>query len=98
MIWSAPARIHVSEMKLSSGPKMAEHGRTAAVESVHLDARSHDVLLALRRYAEGRTAKGTALDWRVYTASMDLYTRFGAHEAVRGLLDREWLRLARQTD
>ena len=70
----------------------------AAVESVHLDARSHDVLLALRRYAEGRTAKGTALDWRGYNASMDLYTRFGAHEAVRGLLDREWLRLARQTD
>jgi hypothetical protein len=67
----------------------------ASVESVHLDARSHDVLLALRQYAEGRTERATALDWRVYTASMDLYTQFGAHEAVRGLLDREWLRLAR---
>lgn len=66
-----------------------------AVESVHLDARSHDVLLRLRRYAEGRKEKETALDWRIYTASMDLYTQFGAHEAVRGLLDHEWLRLAR---
>ena len=67
----------------------------ASVESVHLDARSHDVLLALKRYAEGRTEARSALDWRVYTASMDLYTNFGAHEAVRGLLDHEWLRLAR---
>ena len=66
-----------------------------SVESVHLDARSHDVLLAMKRYAEGRKETGTALDWRVYTASMDLYTQFGAHEAVRGLLNHEWLRLAR---
>jgi len=66
-----------------------------AVEAVHLDARSHDVLLKLQRYAEGRRESGTALDWRIYTASMDLFTEFGAHEAVRGLLDHEWLRLAR---
>jgi integrase/recombinase XerC len=49
----------------------------------------------LKRYAEGRKEPGTALDWRIYTASMDLYTRYGVHEAVRGLLDHEWLRLAR---
>lgn len=67
----------------------------ASVESVHLDAQGHDVLLALRRYADGRVETGTALEWRVYTASMDLYTEFVAHEAVRGLLDDEWLRLAR---
>jgi len=66
-----------------------------SVESVHLDARHHDVLLAMQRYARGRKDAGTALDWRVYTASMDLFTQFGAHEAVRGLLDNEWLRLAR---
>jgi hypothetical protein len=73
----------------------ARGSEPTAVESVHLDARSHDVLLKLRRYAEGRKEKETALDWRIYTASMDLYTQFGAHEAVRGLLDHEWLRLAR---
>jgi len=67
----------------------------ASVESVHLDARSHDVLLNLKRYAEGRKEAETALDWRIYTASMDLYTQYGVHEAVRGLLDHEWLRLAR---
>lgn len=67
----------------------------ASVESLHLDARSHDVLLKLRRYAEGRRDSNTALDWRIYTASMDLYTQFAVHEAVRGLLDHEWLRLAR---
>jgi hypothetical protein len=73
----------------------AASNEPASVESVHLDARSHDVLLALKQYAEGRTEARSALDWRVYTASMDLYTNFGAHEAVRGLLDHEWLRLAR---
>lgn len=67
----------------------------ASVESVHLDARNHEVLLRLKRFAEGRKQPGTALDWRIYTASMDLYTQYGVHEAVRGLLDHEWLRLAR---
>ncbi|USN99442.1 MAG: hypothetical protein H6810_01845 [Phycisphaeraceae bacterium] len=78
-----------------SGYTGAAGNEPASVESVHLDARSHDVLLKLRRYAEGRKEAETALDWRVYTASMDLYTQFAVHEAVRGLLDHEWLRLAR---
>lgn len=78
-----------------SGYTGGSSNEPASVESVHLDARSHDVLLALKRYATGRTEAKTSLDWRAYTASMGLYTRFGAHEAVRGLLDHEWLRLAR---
>ena len=73
----------------------ASGNEPASVESVHLDARSHDVLLKLKRYTDGRKDADTALDWRVYTASMDLYTKFGVHEAVGGLLDHEWLRLAR---
>ncbi|MBZ0173558.1 MAG: hypothetical protein K8E66_14340, partial [Phycisphaerales bacterium] len=77
-----------------SGYTGAAGNEPASVESVHLDARSHDVLLKLKRYADGRKEAGTALDWRVYTASMDLYTQFAVHEAVHGLLDHEWLRLA----
>ena len=36
--------------------------------------------------------------WRVYLASMGLYTRFAAYHAVGRLIDEEWLRLARDAD
>ena len=67
-----------------------------AVGSVHLDARNHDVLLRLHRYAEGRSDPRSALGPKVYTASSDLYMGFAAHTAVGKVLDAEWLRLARE--
>lgn len=63
--------------------------------SQHLDARDHAVLRDLKRYAEGRSDPNAALRWRVYTASMDLYTQFVAHHTVGRLIDEEWLRYAR---
>tara|TARA_R110000868_G_scaffold411617_1_gene706199 strand:+ start:283387 stop:284175 length:789 start_codon:yes stop_codon:yes gene_type:complete len=63
--------------------------------SQHLDARDHAVLMDLKRYASGRSDSNSALRWRVYTASMDLYTQFVAHHTVGRLIDEEWLRYAR---
>lgn len=63
----------------------------------HLDARDHAVMLAVREYASGRSDPTTSMGWRVYLASMDLYTRFAAHHAVGRLIDEEWLRLSRET-
>ncbi len=71
-------------------------GSPNTVASEILDARDHSVLMVLRDYAEGRSDKQSALDWRVHLASMDLFTRFAAHQTVRRLLDEEWLRLARE--
>lgn len=71
-------------------------GDPTTVASEHLDARDHDTLLAVRRYAEGRSDKSSALGWRVHLMSMDLYTRFAAYQTVRRLLDEEWLRLAKE--
>ena len=68
--------------------------RPVTVSSAVLDARDHGVLLDLRAYAEGRSDEQSALGWRVYTASMELYTEFAAYHAVRTLLDQEWVRLA----
>ncbi len=65
------------------------------VASDVLDARDHGVLLELREYADGRSDTESALGWKVYTASMELYTQFAAYHAVRTLLDQEWVRLAR---
>ena len=62
--------------------------------AVHLDARNHQTLMELKRFAEGRHDPAAALGWRSYTASMDLYTDFAAHQAVGALLREEWLRLA----
>ena len=73
-------------------------GEPVSVVSEHLDARDHAVLMALRAYATGRSDPTSSLRWRVYTASMELYTRFAAHHAVGRLIDEEWLRLARDAN
>lgn len=71
-------------------------GEPVSVVSEHLDARDHSVLMAVRSYAQGRSDHTSALAWRVYTASMDLYTQFVAHHTVGRLIDEEWLRLSRE--
>lgn len=70
-------------------------GTPASVVSVHLDGKSHQVLMDAQTYAEGRHDASGALGWKRYLASMDLYTEFAAWHAVRRLLDQEWMRLAR---
>lgn len=71
-------------------------GEPVSVVSEHLDARNHEVLMSVRNYAIGRSDPTSALQWRAYTASMDLYTQFATHHCVGRLIDEEWLRLARQ--
>ncbi len=72
-------------------------GDPVTVVSEHLNARNHEVLMAVRGYALGRSDPNSALGWRSYTASMELYTQFAAHHSVGRLIDEEWLRLARQS-
>ncbi len=71
-------------------------GEPVSVVSEHLDARDHSVLMAVRTYADGRSDHTSALAWRVYLASMDLYTQFVAHHTMGRLIDEEWLRLSRE--
>lgn len=71
-------------------------GEPVTVVSEYLDARNHEVLFALRSYAQGRSDQNSALGWRIYLASMDLYTQFAAHHTIGRLIDEEWLRLAQQ--
>lgn len=70
-------------------------GEPVSVVSEHLDARSHEVLMAVKAYAQGRSDHNSALAWRIHTASMNLYTQFAAHHTIGRLIDEEWLRLAR---
>jgi len=60
-----------------------------------LDGRDHDVRMRVRRYADGRRDSVSALGWERYLRSMPEYERFVAFEAVGALLQREWVRLAR---
>ena len=71
-------------------------GEPVSVVSQHLSARDHGVLMAVKGFAEGRSDQNSALAWRVYTASMELYTQFAAHQTLGRLIDEEWLRLSRQ--
>lgn len=66
-----------------------------SVFTTHLDGKNHQVLLDVKSYAEGRHDPASALNWKRYTASMELYSQFAANHAVGGLLEQEWMRLAR---
>ena len=51
--------------------------------------------MEVRDFGTGRTRETTALGWRRYTASMDLYSEFVMFKSVDGLLQQEWTRVAR---
>lgn len=68
-----------------------------SIAAEHLDGANHEVLAALRAYAEGRHDPNSALGWRGYLASMSLFTKFASHRLAGALLDRERLRLARMS-
>tara|TARA_R110002073_G_scaffold1715_3_gene12322 strand:- start:80875 stop:81705 length:831 start_codon:yes stop_codon:yes gene_type:complete len=70
-------------------------GEPVSVVSEHLNARNHEVLMAVKSYAQGRSDHQSALAWRVHIASMNLYTQFAAHHTIGRLIDEEWLRMAR---
>ncbi len=60
-----------------------------------LDGRDHDVKMRVRRYAAGRTETVSSLGWERYLKSTPEYERFVTFEALGLLLQREWVRLAR---
>jgi hypothetical protein len=64
-----------------------------AVMSAHLDGKNHQVQLDVKSFAEGRLKGHSALGWKRYLASMDLFEEFAAHHAVGGLVAQEWVRL-----
>lgn len=69
--------------------------RPLAVFSDRLDAKNNAVLMDVRAYAMGRTTEPSALGWRRYLQSMELYSQFVMHRAVDGLLQQEWVRVSR---
>lgn len=72
--------------------------RPASVVSAHLDAKNHGVLESLRNYAEGRHDESSAMGWKRYLASMDLYTEFAAQYMFRRLMEQESARIGVATE
>lgn len=66
-----------------------------ASASLHLDGKNHQVQMDLESFAQGRMRGASALGWKRYLASADLYAEFAAYRTVDELLAQEWLRLAR---
>ncbi len=57
------------------------------------DARNHETLEELDRYARGRFDPDSALGAQAYETRIDLFTRFGAYVLTRDLLEQEAARL-----
>jgi len=70
--------------------------RPWSVASALLDGKNHQVLLDLQSYAEGRHDPESALGWRRYLSSTELFAEFAAWHVLSLLLDEEWQRLARE--
>lgn len=66
-----------------------------SVVSEFMDGKNHQVQMDVQRYASGRNDPTSALSWKRYLVSMDLFCEFGAWQCVGRLLDHEWLRVAR---
>ncbi len=69
--------------------------RPVAVVSERWDAKNHQVLADVKAFAEGRMKQPSAMGWRRYLASMDLFSEFASYRAVDSLLQQEWTRTAR---
>lgn len=78
----------------TGGPRATLRDAPVATASENLDAKNHQVQMDLKSYATGRHDLPSALGWKRYTASMDLYTQFAAYHVVDRLLQSEWVRLA----
>ncbi|MFN0132548.1 MAG: hypothetical protein ACKVW3_08480 [Phycisphaerales bacterium] len=77
-------------------PRSTSPDAPGSVVSEYFDGRNHQVLMDVRAYSKGRQdPEAGGMGWRRYIASMDLFCDFGSWQAVRRLLDHEWLRLAR---
>lgn len=70
--------------------------RPVSTVSENLDGKNHQVLLDVQQYAEGRSDPASALQWKRYVRSMDLYQEFAAHFVMDRLIQAEWSRMARQ--
>ncbi|MFI4883003.1 MAG: hypothetical protein ACIAQU_10505 [Phycisphaerales bacterium JB064] len=77
------------------GTQQAQGRGPASSVMMVLDGRDHDVKMRVRRYAEGRSEQVSSLGWERYLRSMPDYERFVTFEAIGQLLQREWVRLAR---
>jgi hypothetical protein len=68
---------------------------TLSIVSNNLDGKSQQVQLDVRDYAVGRVPPNSALSWRRYLASMDLFSEFACHNTLRDMMRKEWKRLGK---
>ncbi len=64
-----------------------------ALASEHMDAKNNAILLDVQAFGEGRQNGPSALGWRRYLESMDLYSEFAAYRMVDEIVRSEWIRV-----
>ncbi|MBX3377172.1 MAG: hypothetical protein KF678_09250 [Phycisphaeraceae bacterium] len=90
-----PRKLTYQPTDYSYFPRSAYANAPASVVSEYLDGKNHQVMMDIKAYAAGRHDDRTALGWRRFLASMDLFCEFGAWHGVNRLLQHEWIRMAR---
>lgn len=98
--WAASADRTIDPRVLSSSPTVRSGGGSryadspTATASRHFDGKDHQVLHEVKSFADGRLQQPTALGWRRYLASMELFSEFASFQILHDLMGEEWLRSA----
>lgn len=89
-----PRSLQMSPNEGNASVLSAFRDSPVSTASENLDAKNNQVLMDLRQYAQGRMDGPSALGWRRYAASMELFSEFAACHIVGRLVQSEWIRLA----
>ena len=71
-----------------SGPRKGP----LSTASQMFDGKSHETQMQVRQFAMGRSEDRTALAWRRYLASAELFGEFASYQILDDLIRSEWLR------
>jgi hypothetical protein len=95
----APAPKPLDPRELQTSPTEvfvpAPLGEPASTVSELYDGKNQAIQMDLKTYAEGRADKTSAVGWRRYLRSVDLFAQFAAYRIVDELVQLETIRLGR---
>lgn len=85
-----PRAVQSSPTEIAPPPSS---GEPASAVSEFFDGKNQAVQMDVRTFAEGRSEKTTAIGWRRYLKSVDLFAEFAAYRTIDSLVQAETIRL-----
>lgn len=88
----SPTPQALSNRTVDSADRSGTRGKPLSTASQMFDGKSHETQMQVRQFAMGRSEDTTALAWRRYLASSELFGEFVSYQILDDLVRAEWLR------